>query len=60
MGSISTVDNVTTKLMGLPWVFSCFTYPMERKGETAGVGLKDLLAASIHEEKHENASGTTP
>ena len=61
VGSTSTVDNVATESMDLPLLFSCFLGPTERRGGAAvGVGLEGSSAASIHEGKWDNASGTTP
>ena len=47
--------------MDLPLLFSCLTGPTERRGGAAiGVGLEGSSAASIHEEKRDNALGTIP
>ena len=60
VGLTSIVDNVATKSMDLPWLFSWFTGPKERRGVAAAVDLEGPSVASIYEGKRDNASGTTP
>ena len=60
IGSTSTVNNVATKSMGLPLVFSWFAGPIKKKRGAAGAGPEGSSAVSIFEDKWDNASGTTP
>ena len=51
IGLARIVDNIATESMDLPFVFSWFTGPAERKGVAARVGSEGLSAAFIYEGK---------